>query len=162
MFLSAATIILVSTIALHTPIYEFRGYNNMSSCTEIRDVEISRGGRVTEIGEKSKTGFRLIKLESVVFGFNAEISIRCDADGSPTNIGYVTRYDQDIDLYDVFESYELAAVDAFGQADVTEDQLGQAATYMCKDGVLIQLILEVSNAIRAVALYISAHNKRCE
>ena len=150
--------------------YKFRGYDSQSSCEEVKNAELRRGGTGAESAKEG--GGRIYRMDSDVYGFDTNIRIRCDAMGNTSFVSYVVEQGEGadfavercvgIDLDSAFDSFHAAASRAFGDADIDDtDSLGPFAEYLCKDGFLVQLILERSNMNRALQLNIHAGDSHC-
>ena len=159
--ISAIASIFLSAAATSPGVYEFRNYTSSSSCTEVQDTELANGGVLIGSEVNSDNGHVRVDIDANVYGYKTRIRLHCLPDEIPNTIGYTSEYEPGIELEDIFRKFYAASEEAFGVAEVTEDRLGKAATFLCKEGVLIQLILESSNAIQAVMLVISSGNKRC-
>ena len=119
--------------------YQFRGFDSDSTCDDVKDHEVSRGGRLlSHLNEEGKRPSKY-HIEAQLFGFDTTLVISCGPDRHPTSIRYNLADPDDMDLDVVFLTLYAAMAERFGDVKIQPDTMGQSANFLCKQGFLISL-----------------------
>ena len=152
------------------PTYEFREFDSYSTCDNVKDHEVKRGGRL--LGHSNEDGLRLsaYDIEAQLFGFDTTLTVSCGPDRHPTSIRYNLSDPHDLDLDVVFKTLYAAMAERFGDVEIQRDTMGRSANFLCKQGFLISLnVIQASEAtaggsvpIRELFLEIFSGIEYCE
>ena len=153
-----------------TPTYQFRGFDSDSTCDNVKDHEVNRGGRLLSDSNKDSMRLSAYDIEAQLFGFDTTLTVSCGPDRHPTSIRYNLSDPHDMDLDVVFKTLFAEMAERFGDAEIQRDTMGRSANFLCKQGFLISLkVIRASEStaggsvpIRELFLEISSGIEYCE
>ena len=150
--LSAAHLAVLSASSVSLadePIYQFRGFDSNSSCDQIRDREISHGGRLMSYEKKDGSRLWAYYLDSHLFGYETSVIVTCGPNRHATSIGYRVAHSDEVDLREVFDRFYSEISKVFGNVEIQPDSIGRSATFLCEQGFLIHLNLVQASTLTA-------------
>ncbi len=115
------------------PQLEFRGYSDLSSCTEIIDAELANGG-VFQGGYASddpeNPGY-ITELLGTIFDERVRIDIHCDVRGFISSIHYLSLASDPMDTSEVFFRFADELASAFGEPTQIVTDEGHSLRFLC-------------------------------
>ena len=123
------------------PRLEFRGYSDLSSCTEIIDAELA-GGAVFQGGYPSEDpenpGY-VTELLGSIFEERVRIEILCDVRGLISSIHYVSLASDPEDTGEVFFRFADELTSRFGEPTQIVSDDGHSLRFLCHNPAPILL-----------------------
>lgn len=135
---------LLACIALHgcaEPQLEFRGYSDLSSCTEIIDAELANGGVFQggyESDDPENPGY-VTELLGTIFDERVRIDIQCDIRGFISSIHYLSLASDPMDTSEVFFRFADELTAAFGEPTQIVTDEGHSLRFLCHNPAPILL-----------------------
>lgn len=129
---------IVLSIALQAcakPKFEFRGYSDLSSCTEIIDAELAngaafRGGYPSE--DIENPGY-ITELSGTLFSERVRIDIQCSPSGFIDSIHYVAETTEPIETGAIWVRYSEELATLFGAPMEVFADNGRTRRYVCRN-----------------------------
>ena len=150
--------------ACSPPLFEFRGYTDQSSCTEILAAELSNGGQVAGIENKVVPRFgelSITEIQTQMYASDATAQIVCQSNDQPHTVLYTVQGGDSTDLDLVFDRFYDGLTREFGAAQITKDRIGRSANFSCGETGTVQLAQEHSNAFNQVTLFVIFRSRVC-
>jgi hypothetical protein len=116
------------------PKLEFRGYTDLSGCTDIIDAELANGSSYEGVfdAEDPEDPAQTIELSGTIFDEPVRIDVTCTA-GRIDSIHYLSRARDPRDTGAVFARF-MAGLDAiFGQPDTVTSENARSLRYLCRN-----------------------------
>lgn len=88
----AAIFALVWLSGCEEPVFEFRGYNDLSNCRQVIDAEIANGAEFVDVYDSfdPQSPNVITELEGDAFETNVQIAVACHPRGSVSYIQYMS------------------------------------------------------------------------
>lgn len=118
------------------PIFEFRGYDEYSNCSEIVSAEERIGSRITrvEITDGPVTpDIHITAMTVEVYGVEMEAEIRCRLNGDLFQAVYWVNGDDEGALRAKFQTISAGLSQIYGQPKEVEHGGGDSHTFVCND-----------------------------
>lgn len=115
------------------PKFEFRGYSNLSSCTEIIDSELAngatfQGGYTSE--DVENPGY-VTELTGTIFSENVRIDILCSPDGFIDSIHYIADTIEPTETGAIWARFSEELATLFGAPTEIFADNGRTRRYLC-------------------------------
>ena len=129
-------LIVALPIALHgcaKPQFEFRGYSDLSSCTEIIDAELEngaafRGGYPSD--DIENPGY-ITELSGTIFSERVRIEVRCSPSGFIDSIHYIAETNEPIETGVIWARFSDELAKLFGTPTEIFADNGRTRRYLC-------------------------------
>ncbi len=153
-----------------TPTYQFRGFDSNSTCDNVKDHEVNRGGQLLSYSKEDGMRLWAYYIDAQLFGFDTSLVVSCGPNRHPTSIRYNLSDPHDMDLDVVFKTFYAAMAEVFGDVEIQRDTMGRSSNFLCKQGFLISLNVvqarevtaEGSKPIRELFLELFSGIEYCE
>lgn len=119
-----------------SPIFEFRGYNEYSDCSEIVSAEERLGSQVTsvEIADDSVSpDIHITAMTVDMYGVQMEAEVRCGLDGDLLHAAYWVNGDDEEVSRANFQTISAGLSESYGQPKEVEQEGGNSHTFVCDE-----------------------------
>ena len=123
----------VALQACSEPRFEFRGYSDLSSCTEIIDAELASGGTFQggfESEDIENPGY-VTELSGTLFSESVRIDIQCNPRGFISSIHYISAASDPMDTGAVWALFSSELETLFGEPTEILTEEGRSRRYIC-------------------------------
>lgn len=126
------TALLLALQACSEPVFEFRGYTDLSSCTEIIDAELANGARYDGVfgSEDPENPAQTVELSGMLFSERVNIDVTCTS-GRIDSIQYVSPARDPIETGAVFARFAAELEALFGAPTVITSEEARSLRYLC-------------------------------
>ena len=130
------SLLLIPCIALQgcaEPQLEFRGYSDLSSCTEIIDAELANGSVFQggyESDDPENPGY-ITELLGTIYDERVRIEIDCDIRGFISSIHYLSLASDPEDTSEVFFRFADELLARFGEPTQIVTDSGHSLRFLC-------------------------------
>lgn len=116
------------------PKLEFRGYTDLSGCTDVIDAELANGSSYEGVfdAEDPENPAQTIELSGTIFDEPVRIDVTCTA-GRIDSIHYLSRASDPLDTGAVFARFMTGLDAMFGQPDVVASDNARSLRYLCRN-----------------------------
>jgi hypothetical protein len=126
-------VLLVALQGCAKPQFEFRGYSDLSSCTEIIDAELAngsafRGGYPSE--DIENPGY-ITELSGTIFSERVRIEILCSPSGFIDSIHYIAETTEPIETGAIWAQFSAELATLFGTPTEIFADNGRTRRYLC-------------------------------
>jgi hypothetical protein len=126
-------VLLVALQGCAKPQFEFRGYSDLSSCTEIIDAELAngaafRGGYPSE--DIENPGY-ITELSGTIFSERVRIEILCSPSGFIDSIHYIAETTEPIETGAIWARFSAELATLFGTPTEIFADNGRTRRYLC-------------------------------
>lgn len=114
------------------PKFEFRGYTDLSSCTEVIDAELANGSRYQGVfdAEDSETPGSTIELSGELFSEDVRIDVTCTA-GRITSIHYISQASDPRETGALWALFSQELGGLFGEPTEIFTDEGRSRRFLC-------------------------------
>lgn len=115
------------------PQFEFRGYSDLSSCTEIIDAELAAGSAFRggfQSADIENPGY-ITELTGTIFSERVRIEIQCSPSGFIDAIHYVAETTDPIETGEIWARFSVELATLFGPPTEIFSDNGRIRRYLC-------------------------------
>ncbi len=129
-------LLLIPCVALSgcaEPQLEFRGYSDLSSCSEIIDAELANGSVFqggAESADPENPGY-ITELLGTIYDERVRIDIHCDIRGFISSIHYLSLASDPADTSEVFFRFAEELLAQFGEPTQIVSDAGHSLRFLC-------------------------------
>lgn len=125
--------LLLALQACSKPVFEFRGYTDLSSCTEVVDAELANGARYDGVfgSEDEANPAQTVELSGMLFSERVDIDVTCTS-GRIDSIQYVSPASDPIETGAIFARFAAELEALFGAPTVITSENARSLRYLCQ------------------------------
>jgi hypothetical protein len=125
--------LVLALVACAKPRVEFRGYSDLSGCTEVIDTELANGASFLggfDSEDPENPGY-ITELSGEIFDERVRIEIHCDVRGFLSSVHYISAATDPEDTGALFFRFagELEAL--FGEPTLIETDISRSLRFVC-------------------------------